>query len=307
MGNCSRSLDEMASVELFLRNVLELGHTREQQEQIENLANEVISAEKQLFKNNDNTLSNPKVRVLRYATDESRRNLRFEIYKDLTQRKRLKDDDKISLHRGGALPTTPLQNDKQAYYIIGLPASGKSSISNKLSNQYGAIILDSDYAKRKFPEYKSLVAYEASLVHEESSIVVFGGQGSYSTEPSVLEYAVNKNINIVIPKIGDKKEKVIEFSQSLKNVGYNIHLILVRADRRLATKRALDRYLKTKRYIPLSLIFDEYGNNPTISFYDSLHLHYDLFSSFTMISADVLPHKIVFQSKNFPTIKLCDK
>ena len=75
------------------------------------------------------------------------------------------------------LPNTALKKDKQAFYVIGLPASGKSEVAGLLSDNYGAIILDSDYAKRKFPEYQAECG--ATIVHEESSMVVFGGKEPY--------------------------------------------------------------------------------------------------------------------------------
>ena len=238
-----------------------------------------------------------------YETNESRAKLRNEIFNELITLKRPENDDDITKGFGGALPRTELKKDRQAYYIIGLPASGKSSVANNLSDKYGAIILDSDFAKRKFPEYNA--NFGASIVHKESGIVVFGG-GSYSDENSILQYAVSQGYNIVIPKIGDCSKSVAEFSEKLKQLKYDVHLILVRLDRRKATLRALDRYAETERYVPLSLIFDEYSNNPTITFYDMMHLK-RVFKSYTMISSDVpRNHKkeLLISTKNSPVIDL---
>ena len=62
---------------------------------------------------------------------------------------------------------------KQAFVLIGLPASGKSSIAVDIADKYGALLLDSDLAKRKLPEYK-VYPWGASLVNAESSLIVFG-------------------------------------------------------------------------------------------------------------------------------------
>lgn len=252
------------------------------------------------------TLKSDAYRIPTYSENEARKALRKTIYTELITKKRLKKDDSIALGKGGALPKTIIKKTAEAFFIIGLPASGKSGIATRLSDRYGAIILDSDFAKRKFPEF-STTDFGASVVHEESSVVVFGGQGEYVNEPSVLQYAVENQINMVIPKIGDKPERIATFANNLKALGYSVHLVLVRLDREKATRRALDRFIKTRRYVPLSLIFDEYGNNPTITFYDmkQLRAYSSIFKSFTMISTDVplgTPHKIMLKTKYSPDI-----
>lgn len=172
-----------------------------------------------------------------------------------------------------------------AFLVIGLPASGKSEVANILSDKYGAIILDSDYAKRKLPEYNS--DYGTYIVHDESCLIVFGGNADFSGEESVLEYAIKNNLNIVIPRIGDKKEKICELAKWLKSNGYKNHLILVRLDREKATIRASKRFNNSGRYVSLPMIFDVYGNDPTIVFYDLQMEHCEYFSDYSMISSDV--------------------
>ncbi len=253
------------------------------------------------------TLNSDAYRIPQYSGNEERKALRKQIYNELISKKRLNKDDDIIFGKGGALPKTEIKKDAEAFFIIGLPASGKSGIATSISDQYGAIILDSDYAKRKFPEF-STTDFGASVVHEESSVVVFGGKGQYAEEPSVLQYAVNERINLVIPKIGDKAPRIATFAKTLKKLGYTLHLVLVRLDREEATKRALVRFMKTKRYVPLSLIFDEYGNNPTITFYDmkQLRKYSSIFKSFTMISTDVPigePFKTMIRTKSSPEIE----
>jgi len=211
------------------------------------------------------------------------------------------DDEKISLGTGGALPRTKCRKDKLAFYIIGLPASGKSEVSASLADHFGAIILDCDYAKRKFPEYRA--PFGASVVHEESSLVVFGGQGQYAQEPSVLQYAVKNGYNIIIPKIGDVQCKVHDFAAMLNKTGYTTHIVLVRLDREKATQRALFRFEQTGRYVPLQLIFDVYGNEPTITFFDLMLSNDGTFKSYTMISSDVpkgTSKKLIFASEQSP-------
>jgi hypothetical protein len=81
-------------------------------------------------------------------------------------------DDHIKLGKGGAVPQN-LMRSKDACVLIGLPASGKSTIARRFATEYGAIILDSDFAKRKLPEFPNY-PWGASIVHEESAKIIFG-------------------------------------------------------------------------------------------------------------------------------------
>ena len=272
----SRVLSDYEHADNFLRNSLHLNKEFSKQKfnhAVMAVASVEMMTERVIDKN---TLISTAYRMPQYKSDESRVELRKRIFYELSHKKRLADDEKITLGKGGALPNTTLQKNKQAFYVIGLPASGKSEIAGLLSDNYGAIILDSDYAKRKFPEYEAECG--ATIVHEESSIVVFGGKEPYASEDSLLKYAVQNGFNIVIPKIGDVSSKVLAFAQSLERAEYDVHLVLVRLDREIAVRRAFTRFSKTGRYVPLSLIFDVYANDPTITFYDLLYQN-NVFSS----------------------------
>lgn len=229
------------------------------------IVNKLVDAEMQLeTMGPDSTLSSNAYRDPKFKTDSDRKQLRKRIYEELISNERLSDDEKIKLGRGGALPKGgTIRRDKNAYLIIGPPASGKSSIACKLADSKKAIILDCDYAKRKFPEFKR--GFGASLVHEESDMVVFDPNGK--KEYSVFEYCLAANSNIVIPKIGTNKQELEELRDSLTHREYKVHLILVSLDRVKATQRAIERFLNTKRYVPLSLIFDEYSNEAILTYY----------------------------------------
>lgn len=184
----SRVLSDYEHADDFLRKSLHLNNefsTKKFNDAVVAVASVEMMTERVIGKN---TLDSTAYRMPQYKTDESRVELRKRIFDELSQKKRLANDEKITLGRGGALPNTALKKDKQAFYVIGLPASGKSEVAGLLSDNYGAIILDSDYAKRKFPEYQAECG--ATIVHEESSIVVFGGKEPYASEDSLLKYAV---------------------------------------------------------------------------------------------------------------------
>ncbi len=252
-----------------------------------NIANQIVDAETLLSKYGDSsTLNNPNDRVKDYRQDEERWELRSQIVNELFTLPRLPDDDKITLGEGGALPLSELKKGKQAFIVTGPPASGKSGISNKIADHHGAVILDSDYSKRKMKEYDAVVG--ASKCHEESGILILGGEylNRYRFQ-TLLDLCGKDGINIVVPKIGDSVESVLDLARTLKVFGYEIHLTLLELDRKHATLRAAKRFYNSRRYVPLSVIYDVYGNEPTISYFKVKNFHREEFKTLGMLSNDV--------------------
>lgn len=218
-----------------------------------------------------------------HSDDSSRRTLREKIARELIEKVRLDDDDKIRMGYGGALPQTDVIKNKQAYIITGLPASGKSGIASKIAEANGAVILDSDYAKRKFPEFKR--PYGAYVLHDESKLVIQGDP--HDPEALSLEvYCLEEGCNVVIPKIGDNTVRLHRLATYYQEQGYAVHLTLVSLDRQQATIRAYHRFAQSKRYVPLSLIFDGYSDNPTLVYFRLKQLHAGLFASFGEVSTE---------------------
>lgn len=276
-----RPFNDERLIEHFVINILEIRNTAQCKKAIKSITN----AELQMagIKDNNFTLNSDSYRDLEFKNEEKRIELRKRIFEELIKFERLEKDDKIKLGTGGALPKDKkIKSEKQAFLLIGLPASGKSTVTNKISDYYGAVILDCDYAKRKLPEYnKTYIG--ASLVHNESNLIVFGKKGS--NELNVLEYCCMKGYNIVIPKIGHDLEDVLDFTKNLKELGYDVHITLVSLDRKKATQRAYCRFIESKRYVPLNLIFDWYSNEPIITYYRLKDNN--IYSSYGAISTDV--------------------
>ncbi|MCD9554673.1 hypothetical protein GLP31_19595 [Photobacterium carnosum] len=266
MKNYSRPLHnnqlafDFLSRSLGFRNTIELGDNIQK----------VVTAEKLLQSTtSEPTLIDKSNRHTYYATDESRRNLRTSIFEELAFNERLESDDDIKLGYGGVLPKAGIKKEGKAFIIIGLPASGKSGVANKIADYYHAAIIDSDYAKRKFPEY--CLPQGATIVHDESTLVTFGSENDDDDEYSLYELFTKERANIVIPKIGHDESSVIGLRDKLLNNTSGkydeVHLILVSVDRVISTKRALNRFLETNRYVPLGLVFDVYANDPTLTYY----------------------------------------
>ena len=196
--NFARLLNNSDLVEHFLEEVLDYDVSKKPF-----LVGKIVSAEMSLkdFKPNDSTLLKTSYRINPYKTEAERWKLRSRIMEELTQRRRPENDDKLKLGSGGALPKTPLLFEKKAFLIIGLPASGKSHLANITADQFGAVLVDSDYAKRKLPEYELYSHIGAPLMHEESNAIVLGDKRAIKSgfEP-LIEWCVRKGANMVIDR-----------------------------------------------------------------------------------------------------------
>lgn len=311
MGNLIRELNNIDTITNFVSQIFSRECAEFSKESSEHLFH-IADAELALLSRKEkSTLFSPEYRLVAYKSEGQRKHLREQIVKELYELELLDDDNDICLGKGGARPKSGIKHHKTAYYIIGLPASGKSSICHTLAEKANAIILDSDFAKQKLPE----ISYNngATLTHDESRAIIFGHK-SFPSENNLSSIAIQNKDNIIIPKIGSKISNLMKECEPLKNHGYKIHLILVRLDRKYATQRAYYRFVESKRYVPLALIYDGYANEPTIVYYDLKRLYKNIFSSFTMIDSNVSKgekyHIIECSSKHIKSIfdetMICD-
>ena len=280
----SRQLFDQDQIEHFLNEVLRFDYQKETPK----IIYDIIAGEKGLLNINvsEQTFNSTKYRDRKYIKDIDRRRLRQQIVTELFTLPRLDDDEQIELEKGGALPQSGVKSERQAFVVIGLPASGKSGICNQIAEQNGAMIIDSDYAKRKLPEYHQYIACGATIVHNESSAIIWGFD-SESGEEALYQKATSNGYNIVIPTIGHRIKDLISMSEFLHSLGYTVHLTLVSLLRKEATIRAIKRYEKTKRYVPLGLIFDGYSNDPILNYYMIKSRFADKFNSYGVVTTNV--------------------
>lgn len=304
----SRRLDDNDLIEHFLKNVLEYNP-----ENLNMVILKIKEGEFQIrhYTEEDCTLRATNHRNREWKENTKRWELRNQIVSELLNLKRLANDEAIALGNGGALPNSATKNENKAFVVIGLPASGKSGIANTLADDLGAIILDSDFAKRKIPEFENGPG-SASLVHDESDMVIFGSDKIRIPQnfKPLFQLAMEQKLNLVIPKIGHNLKSINQLGEILKHFGYETHLICVNLNRVKATIRAVNRFLETERYVPLGLIFDGYANDPLNTYFmlkDHIELDDENFASFALISTDVeigYPPKILQRTPNSPTVIL---
>lgn len=278
-SNVRRSLNTQISADEFVSHVLGILDDDDG-----NKAAKIVGAELGLRSLEDcPTDTHKEYRLAKYRSTDSRKRLRKTILTELMDMERLSDDDKICLGKGGARPEH-IESEAQAYIVSGPPASGKSKIAETLATKHGAYILDSDYAKRKFPEYH-LYDAGASLVHEESDKMIFGP----SDVGFLFEYCAYNRYNMVIPLVGRTDSSMNRICNKLIEAGYSIHIINVVLEPRECAIRAFQRFCDTNRYVPLSYVFDDVGNRPEVVYFHLKREHSGdaSFVSYTQISTDV--------------------
>lgn len=256
-----RFLSSTEAISNFTENVLDKQLTSEE-------CHKILECEEELIKlANKQTINDIDIRK-EYIKNEERSKLWSTITEELFNNERLDSDDNINLGNGGAKPKEP-KKDRKAIVLIGPPAAGKSTIATKFADHYGAYIIDSDYAKRKIPEFY-LYNVGATIVHEESDSIIFGLPEEENIL-SLFERCIQESLNLIIPKIGHNNKSVLDLVNFLDELGYEVNLVLVSLDRKETTIRALNRFLTSNRYVPLSLVYDKYSNECVLSFYRIFH------------------------------------
>lgn len=305
MQHFSRPLDQNQVVENFLELSLQLDYRRDPK--LKGIIARIVDGELGVSKFNEGsqTLSFSGMRHSDYRNENDRWDLREQIIKELWTKTRLAKDDKIELEKGGALPRKcDVKLTRQAIILIGLPASGKSTIANAIAEEYGAVVIDSDYAKRKLPEFSDHL-YGASIVHNESSRITFGFQNDNPRKlKSLYELSIDAGANMVIPRIGQNPRSIIDLTETLKNFNrYKVHLVLVSLPKRDATIRAVYRFAESNRYVPLGLIFDGYGNDPSHCYYYLRAKYENLFRSMGAVSTSCKPVKRIDAKGQSPVLE----
>jgi N12 class adenine-specific DNA methylase/predicted kinase/GGDEF domain-containing protein len=125
-------------------------------------------------------------------------------------------------------------------YIIGLPASGKSTVANKLVEETGSLLVDCDEAKKLLPEYDGGIG--ANAVHEESSLLT----------KNILARALESGDNIVYPTLGSKMASINKLLDLAVKHGYSTKIIYVKIDPAVAIERLKARFEKKGRYVDTS-------------------------------------------------------
>ena len=150
----------------------------------------------------------------------------------------------------------PIPNGRQAYIILGPPASGKSFFAEEIAKNYDLAIADSDDAKAIIPEYDGGIG--ANATHTEASMLT----------DNVIQEFLKEGKNILLPRVGgfSKRKKIQNTIQELQENGYNVKTVLVDVDYRVALGRMYERFAKTGRLVP-PIYLEETKNTPIDTFH----------------------------------------
>lgn len=164
---------------------------------------------------------------------------------DTPERNQLRASIASELYGKGA----PKKNAR-ADIVIGLPAAGKSEVvARPLAETHGSLIIDSDAAKEKLPEYKNGLG--SSATHLESDKI----------REAVLNRASSKKDNVVLPLVGKTTLKIKELIDHLKSKGYDVYLHHNDVPIEEAKMRAVNRFRENGRFVDPNYIH-EVGSTP---------------------------------------------
>jgi N12 class adenine-specific DNA methylase/predicted kinase/predicted RNA methylase len=141
---------------------------------------------------------------------------------------------------------TGAKNKKRKMDIVmGLPASGKSSsVAEPLAKEHGALIIDSDDAKKQLPEFGGGIG--AGAVHLESSAIA----------KNLLVKAIQNGDNLVYPTVGKDYTFLNELIDRAEQNGYQVTVHFVDVPVEVAFKRAIERFNRSNRLVNPQNIID---------------------------------------------------
>jgi len=181
------------------------------------------------------------------------------------EREQLRAEIADELYRAGAAA-----KEREAVIVLGPPAAGKSTIADPLARNLKALIIDSDMAKVKLPEYGDGTG--ATAVHEESDAIA----------RAVFQRAVLNGDNVIVPILGKTLDNVRLRIQLLRKAGYRVRLVLADLPIEKAVNRAITRFRTDGRFVDPQFVWDV-GDRP-IKTYESLKMEAD---SYARYSTDV--------------------
>lgn len=187
----------------------------------------------------DHVPGHPKTTVSKYKKDGMYTKERADMHAEIV-------DDFLSLAK-----PVPAGEKPVALFMMGITASGKSTIRNGLKNdfgEYGAVESDPDAVKETIPEYQEGVAASAKdsafVAHDESSEVAGEiGDRALKERKHVIFDGTGKNLKTMREKIAKAQKE-----------GYQLQLMMPHVSPSESKRRADGRAEKSGRYVPHEII-----------------------------------------------------
>lgn len=164
---------------------------------------------------------------------------------------------------------TLLNENKQAFFVLGGPATGKSGAVEATEKQFNFnmnsdkdfIYLNTDDVMELLPQY--IRGYDLSGCNTGKTIYVDKNNADISHEKAKMfaeqmyKEAVAKNFSIVFDGTGNNTKKLREKILKLVNChGYTVTIVHTLLDKKEALRRASSRAYSSRRFVPDNVIRD---------------------------------------------------
>ena len=183
---------------------------------------------------------------------------------DTPERQALREELKDwFLARGSAVGTTdengkthydyngPLKKEYKMELVLGLPASGKSTmIVDPDSQEMGAFVLDPDMIKEQIPEYIESHGAGADAIHFEGMMIF---------DEAVQEFLAGdlKGTNAVLPIVATDLDELLEkYIRPFEEAGYSVKVKFREAEPNEAAARVVMRELRGGQLINSKVAFE---------------------------------------------------
>jgi predicted ABC-type ATPase len=144
-----------------------------------------------------------------------------------------------------------IQNDEPIAILMGgSPASGKSTFLRKYAPyllKEEILKVDADEIRAKLPEYKG---WNATSTHQETKDIV-------NTLLSDRTIGIPCKYDVIYDGTMNSTKSYLPLIALLKSLGYKIFIVYIdKVDEQVVKKRALERYKKSGRFVPMAVIDD---------------------------------------------------
>jgi len=143
---------------------------------------------------------------------------------------------------GKVAPANPIRNNREVTIVLGPPASGKSTLANRIGQTTRSMIIDSDEAKKVLPEFEG--GKGSNAVHKESQLL----------SEKMQDIAISEGRNVIIPTVGKLDTKIDDLMTKYKKAGYKVTLISMDVSPENVMKRMLQRFIDTGKLIPIKVV-----------------------------------------------------
>ena len=150
----------------------------------------------------------------------------------------------------------PLEKNFQLELVLGLPASGKSTLaSDPDSEKMKAFILDCDVIKELIPEFQESYGCAADAVHLESMNIMDNAVKELTTGRM-------KGTNVILQIVAANLDELMtNYIKPFEAAGYNVRAVFIDCEEDISAARNIARELETGRIINSKVMFS-FGSKP---------------------------------------------